>query len=72
MDRPCFVHVSSMVYTRPANGNNWDEDGAMGNGCEPKGTFQKLGDIGKSTDGTDCDGAEKEKVGTVRPRDKKT
>ena len=36
------------------------EDCVMGNGCEPIGTSEKLGDLGGSKGGTDCDGHEKD------------
>ena len=52
-------------------GNNRDEDGAMGNGCQPTGASEKWGDLGGSKGGTDWDGHEKEKVGMVRGRLKK-
>ena len=43
----------------------------MRNECEPTGTCEKLGDLGGSKGGTDCDGNEKEKAGMVRTRVKK-
>ena len=34
--------MSEKDEKRMPHGNNRDEDGAMGNGCEPTGTSEKL------------------------------
>ena len=49
-------------------GKDRDENYAMGNGCEPTRTLQKLGYLRGSKDETDSDGHEKEKVRMVRAR----
>ena len=54
-----------------SNGNNRYWDGAMGNGCEPSGTSEKLEDFGGSRGGTDCDGHEKEMGGMFQAFEKK-
>ena len=41
--------------------NNRDGDGVMGNGCEPSGTSEKLGELGGSKGGTDEHVDDKEK-----------
>ena len=43
----------------------------MGNGDEPVRTQEKLGHLGRIKGGTDSDGCETEKGGTVRARQKK-
>ena len=48
-----------------------DENGAMGNGGEPFGTPEKLGDLGRSKGGSDSDGYETEKARMGRARQKK-
>ena len=52
------------------HGNNRDENSAMGNRPVVR-TPEKLGDLGGSKGGTDCDGHEKEKAGMVWARQKK-
>ena len=51
------------------NGNNRDEDGAaaVGYGCGPTGTLEKLGDLGRSIGASDCEGKEEMKQKTSQP-----